>query len=129
MDKWEFKPNTSVGRIIFGMNRGDVHKLFDVDCKEFKKSKFSKNTTDDYGKFHVYYTEDDKVDAVEVFEGIEILLKGKVIFPIKSQDIEITIPGISYEDGYYTHKGYSIGIEANGSDAKCILLGARGYYY
>ena len=69
MDKWEIKPLISVGPIKFGMSRKDLHDLFEEKCKEFKKTKYSKNTTDDYGRFHVYYTQDDLVDAVDIFEG------------------------------------------------------------
>lgn len=128
MEKWELVPNISIGKIYFGMSRDKVHKLFDAECKEFKKSKFSKNTSDDYGKFHIFYTSDDKVDAVEIFENIKISLNGKEIFPIKTSDIEKNIPGIFNEDGTYTHKEYSIGLESNGDNVESILLGAKGYY-
>lgn len=128
MEKWKFVPNVSIGSIFFGMSRNEVHNLFDISYKEFKKTKFSKNTTDDYGKFHIYYTADNKVDAVEIFEDIEISMDGEIIFPIKISDIESRLLGIIYEDGYYTHKEHSIGIEGNGVDAESILLGSKGYY-
>ena len=54
MDKWEIKPLISVGPIKFGMSRKDLHDLFEEKCKEFKKTKYSNNTTDDYGRFNVY---------------------------------------------------------------------------
>lgn len=127
-EKWALKPLISVGNINFGMNRDDVHKLFLEECTEFKKNKYSKNTADDYGKFHVFYTSDNKVDAVEFFEGIEIVMDDIVIFPIKANEIEGRIPGITKEDGSYTHIGKSIGIEVDSDIAESILVGAKGYY-
>ena len=55
MDKWEFKPLESIGCIKFGMDRDEVHRLLGAECVEFKKNKFSKNTSDDYKKFHIFY--------------------------------------------------------------------------
>lgn len=128
MERWELKPLESIGCIRFGMDRKEVHDLFEYKCTEFKKSKFSKNTSDDYKTFHVFYTADDKVDAVEVFEGVEILLESKLIFPIKTKDIESVITGIEKDGQSYTHVAKSIGIEAGGDDAESILVGSRGYF-
>ena len=128
MDKWEVNPLVSVGKIKFGMNRSAVHHLFQEKCKEFKKSKFSNNTSDDYGKFHVFYTPDNLVEAVEFFEGIELILNGKVIFPIKISDIESLIPGFVKDGSSYTHIEKSIGIEVGATKAESILIGNEGYY-
>ena len=128
MDKWEITPLVSVGRIKFGMSREDVHSLFGEKYKEFKKTKYSKNTTDDYGKFHVFYTVDNMVDAVEIFDDIELTMNGNVIFPIKVNQIEKSIPGIEKDGNSYTHIDNSIGIEVGGETAESILIGAKGYY-
>ncbi len=128
MERWEIKPNESVGEIRFGMSRDEVHNLFETKCTEFKKSKFGQNTTDDYGRFHVFYTQDNMVDAVEFFEGIELTLNGRIIFPIKANDIEKVIPGIDKDGDSYTHVNQSIGIETDSDKAESILVGSRGYY-
>lgn len=128
MEKWELIPNVSVGKIRFGMKRDEVHSLFETKCTEFKKSKFSKNTADDYGMFHVFYTPDNLVEAVEFFEGVELKLNEKVIFPINTKDIESAIPGIEKEDNSFTHIEKSIGIEAEANKAESILVGAKEYY-
>lgn len=128
MDKWEVCPNVSVGKIKFGMKREEVHNLFKDKCIEFKKNMFSKNTTDDYGRFHVYYTPDNKVDAVEIFEGIELTMEGKVIFPLDACDIDSAIPGIEKDGDSYTHTEKSIGIEVANGKIDCILVGSKGYY-
>ncbi len=128
MDKWKVKPNVSVGKIIFGMDRSDLRALFPEKYTEFKKSRFSKNTTDDYGRFHVFYSPNDKVTAVEFFEGIELTLNGKTIYPIRTAEIGKRIPGIEKNGSFYTHIGKSIGIEASGEEAESILIGEKGYY-
>lgn len=128
MDKWEVKPLESVGKIKFGMARDDVHKVFGEKCTEFKKTKYSRNTTDNYGKFHVFYTPDNKVDAVEIFEGIEVVLDNCVIFPIEKREIEILLQGLIKEGNSFVHTGKSIGIETDGTKAESILIGSKGYY-
>ena len=128
MEKWELIPNVSVGKIRFGMKRDELHSLFETKCTEFKKSKYSKNTSDDYGWFHVFYTPDNLVEAVEFFDGVELKLNGKVIFPINTEDIGSAIPGIEKEGNSFTHIEKSIGIEAEDSKAESILVGAKGYY-
>lgn len=128
MEKWELIPNVSVGKIRFGMTRDELHNLFEAKYTEFKKSKFSKNTADDYGSFHVFYTPDNLVEAVEFFEDAELELDGQVIFPINIEDIEGAIPGIEKEGNSFTHIEKSIGIEAEANQAESILIGAKGYY-
>ncbi|WP_139355512.1 hypothetical protein [Oribacterium sp. C9] len=110
------------------MPRDDVHGLFKEKWTEFKKTKYSKNTTDNYGKFHVYYTPDNLVEAVEIFEGIELSLYNNIIFPIKVCEIENRISGIEKNGLSYIHKAKSIGIEANKEVAENILVGAEDYF-
>lgn len=128
MDKWNIIPLVSVGPIKFGMTREELHGLFEEKCKEFKKTKYSKNTTDDYGRFHVYYTSDDLVDAIEIFEGIELTMDGNVVFPIKVSDVEKIFSGIEKDENNYIHKDKSIGILAGDELTESILIGAKGYY-
>lgn len=107
-------PLNSVGSIKFGMDRRELCNQFEEEYIEFKKTKFSKNTTDDYGKFHVFYTSDDKVEAVEIFEGIEVILD--------------LLSDIEEDNGSFTHVKMSIGLEAPGSKAESILVGCEDYY-
>lgn len=128
MDKWEIKPLVSVGNIRFGMKREEIRNLFGDRYKEFKKNKYSTNTTDDYGNFHVFYTSDNLVDAVEIYESIEVVLEGAVVFPIRSEDIEKKISGIEREGNSYICIDKSIGIEVDADQAESILIGSAGYY-
>lgn len=61
-------PGSRVGKIKFGMGREEVRKLYQNKFKEFRKSKFAENTADDFHFQHVFYTKDNKVCAVEVFD-------------------------------------------------------------
>jgi hypothetical protein len=128
MDRWEFKPLVSVGKIKFGMSREELHNLLGEECTEFKKSKYSKNTTDDYGRFHVFYTVQNKVEAVEIFNGIEIVFGDETIFPIAINEIEKKISGIKKNGDEYTHVGMSIGISIADEKIGSMLIGEKGYY-
>ncbi len=128
MEKWEFKPTKSVGNISFGMSRDDVHKVIGNDFKEFKKSRFSKNSTDDYGKFHVFYTQDNYVEAVEFFEEIEIYMDENKLFPADIPIIEDIIGTMEEESGSYIQKRKSVGVYAPDGKVESILLGAKGYF-
>jgi hypothetical protein len=129
-NRCELKVLHSVGPIKFGMSREKVRKLFDNKYKEFKKTKNSKNMTDDFGgKFHVYYSENDKVEAVEIFENVQVILDDKVIFPISISKIKESIPGIEKTDNSsYTNKEKSIGLAIDGNKVVSILLGNKNYF-
>ena len=74
-----FTPYNSYGCIKFGASRNEIRSAIGI-YKEFKKSPFSKNTTDDFGGFHVYYSDDNYVEAIEVFSG-EIKFNDEIMFP------------------------------------------------
>lgn len=128
MNRWELKPLVSVGQIEFGKEREKVRQLFSGKYREFKKSKFSKNTADDYGNFHVFYTVDNKVEAVEIFENIEIILDGEIIFPVSISKTKEVLSGLKEEEGSFIHLEASIGIYAPSGEAESILVGSKGYY-
>ena len=81
MDNWIVIPMKKVNDIEFGMERSEVRKKFTIPAKEFKKSKFSKRTTDDFGSCHVYYDKNDKCEAVEIFDDVMVYINDKKIFP------------------------------------------------
>jgi len=78
---FEIVPLESVGGIRFGMTRADVRKLLGDPVSEFRKTRRSVNTTDDYGDFHVYYAADDFCEAVELFGGCTACFNGQVLLP------------------------------------------------
>lgn len=78
---FEIIPVEKVGEICFGMSRADVRGILGAPLSEFRKTRRSANTTDDYGNFHVFYDVDDTCEAVELFGGCTACLRGKSCFP------------------------------------------------
>ncbi len=74
-------PFVGVGIIVFNSKRDFVRKQLG-EYSEFRKSKFSKNTTDNFGTFHVFYSQKNTVDAVEFFPGSNVIYKGHKMFDL-----------------------------------------------
>jgi hypothetical protein len=72
--KINIDPYIGAGRIKFGDSRDTVRKLLG-EFTEFKKSKFSKNTTDDFKFCHVFYDENNEISAVEFFDDTALEYK------------------------------------------------------
>ena len=100
METWELRPNVSVGSVVFGVDRTEAHALLGEDYEELKKTEWRKTTTEDYLRFHVIYTPDDRVEAIRFFhgEGIEITLDGVVIFPMRRDMVKEVVPGIKSDE-------------------------------
>jgi hypothetical protein len=128
MDNWIAQPLNGVHNIKFGMDRKDVRKLFCNEAHEFKKSKFSKNTTDDFGIFHVYYDKNDKCEAVEIFNDVNVSIDGRIVFPIEVISAKEVVGDFEEVDGSYISKKSSIGIYAPSGKMESILFGIKGYY-
>lgn len=64
---FQFVPYSAVGELKFSMERMNVRRILGLPSKEFKKTTSSKNTTDDYGKLHIYYNSEDELEAIEFF--------------------------------------------------------------
>ncbi|MDR3349646.1 MAG: hypothetical protein LBO03_08680 [Acidaminococcales bacterium] len=79
MKVYEFVPHKQVGVLRFGADRQSVRREAG-QYKEFRKTKFSENTTDDFDSFfHAYYDKDDRLCGVEIFDGAQLLYEGTVI--------------------------------------------------
>ena len=86
MSEFEIIPYKKVGDISFQLSRDAVRKLLG-EFKEFKKTKSSKKMTDDFKFCHVFYDNDDKVEAVEFFKESELLYDEKNIFSMSYNDL------------------------------------------
>lgn len=125
--KWIVKPTENINGLEFGTSREDVRAELGNPKKEFKKSKFSKNTTDDYGDFHVFYDGNNLLEAIEIFEG-KVLVGETVIFPCSINEIiQIDNSFIKEEDGCISTK-LSIGAYAPNGEVESILVGCANYY-
>ena len=130
MKTFEVVLNKSINSLEFGVDRKTVRKEFGRKYKEIKKNVFSKSTTDAYDGFHVFYSEDDKLEAIEIFSG-KVLIEGKEIFPGTIDEAKNLIKGLKKSDYGYISKDKSVGItESDLKDGKieAILLGCEGYY-
>lgn len=112
----------------FGMQRSAVRAVLGEPVREFKKSKLSKTTIDDYSFFHVFYDKDDNFEAVEFFSEVEIKVNNDVIFPssiekLKTTEYDFNVDG----DGLISTK-YSIGVYAPNGVTESILFGVKDYY-
>ena len=128
MLKWTATPLVEINGIKFGMSRSEVRTVLGGKCREFKKSKFSKNTTDDFGICHVFYTQEDKCEAVEVFSQCEVSVDGTVIFPVSISAVREQIDDLKEDIGSYISKKLSVGIYAPDGTPESILFGSAGYY-
>lgn len=128
MKKWELIPNQRIGDLVFGTKRASIRKLLGKKYKEFSKTPYSKNTTDDYGFCHVYYDENDKFVAVEIFEDIQIYINDTLLFPINREDILKWSLSFIDEGEFLTSEDLSIGYTMNNDLTVGILVGKEGYY-
>lgn len=128
MVKWNATPLVEINGVKFGMPRAQVRNVLGGSYREFKKSKFSKNTTDDFGICHVFYNQADQCEAVEVFGECEVSVNGKVIFPLDISSVKEQIPDLAEDMGSYISKKQSIGIYTPDGNPESILFGEAGYY-
>lgn len=128
MHKWTAVPLKEVNGVKFGMPRSEVRMILGGKYNEFKKSKFSKNTADDFGICHVFYTPDDKCEAVEVFDNCEVSVNGTILFPLDILSLKKVIDDLDEDSGSYISKKLSIGIYAPEDKPESILFGGSGYF-
>lgn len=128
--QWELFPQIQIGEIVFGCEKGEIQKILGRKRKSFCKSIFSKNLTDDYSNYHIYYDDKNLVEAVEIFRNIEVVLNGKILFPGTVKQAQKILTDLQYEDGSYISHKESIGLYAPNDDGniEAILVAEKGYY-
>lgn len=114
--------------VKFGMERSEVRALLGEPVQEFKKSKFSKVTTDDYSAYHIFYDKDNRFEAVEFFDEVEIQINNNVVFPVSLDKLkEMNYNFTSDGDGLISVE-YSIGVYAPNEKPESILFAKKDYY-
>lgn len=122
-------PFSNVGDIKFDSNREVVRKQLGKFV-EFRKTRFSRNTTDDFGGFHVFYSVDNTVDAVELFpiETI-VIFGGQNLFTLNRNElVEIfSDTKLKEEDGYLSFESFGVEISMEDNIVTSILVHKRNY--
>ncbi len=127
--KWQLIPNVSVNNLRFGVDRDTVLKELGKPKRSFRKGMSSPNTTDEYQSCHVYYSEDDKLEAIEFF-GVEITIyvDQQQLFPGTLTDAKSIFPDLEEDYGSYISKVNSVGIGAEDERIESVLVGRKNYY-
>ena len=125
------KPLKNAGDISFGMSRSKVREVLG-EYREFKKSKFSSNTTDDFNICHLYYNQNNECEAIEFFENVIIKIENEIVFPNEFDKICDILKrldrNLEIEEESCTSVKYSIGVYAPRGKVEAILFGCEGYY-
>lgn len=128
MDKWIVIPLQSVGKIKFGMRREEVRSIINKNYTEYKKNRYSQNTTDDFGFCQIFYDKKNLCEAVEIFEEVEVSMNGITLFPGSVDTAYQIIPGLVQDEYGLTSTIQSIGISVLEGKIESILFGRQGYY-
>ena len=123
----DITPNIGFNNVLFGMNREEVRKELG-DAVEFYKFDDDMNTTDDFGYCHVFYDEDNKCEAVEIFDEAEVYIDNMRIFPTDFDVAKGIIEDFEQDDDGLISYSKSIGIYAPDGVMESILSGKKGYY-
>jgi len=132
MPKFEIIPYKKAGDITFQLTREAVRKLLG-EFTEFKKTKASKRTTDNFKFCHVYYDKDDKVEAIEFLEENELLYEGKNLFSMSYNELLqfVNEKKLDYKEDDQDVIIEDIGIAVYAPDKRrieAILVYRKGYY-
>lgn len=123
----EFTPYNKVGNIAFNEKRSLVRTDY-PNFREFKKTHISKNTTDAYPGFHVFYDSHNEVEAVEFFRGESLVLNGVNLFSLSKAEFINKFPGCVDEDSSLNcaKEGFMVSFAHGEVDG--ILVYRKGYW-
>lgn len=127
MDKVYANPLQQVNGVKFGLERKKVREILG-NAKEFKKSKYSKVSADDFGYCHVFYNSKDECEAIEIFKDSTVIINGELVFPTEINQARRVIGELHEYNGIYININKSIGIYAPSGEMESILFGDSGYY-
>ena len=125
--RFDAVPTVSVNGVAFGMSREKVRSLLGT-AAEFYKGKDAVNTTDNFKFCHVAYDENNKCEAIEIFDEIEVYVNGSLIFPTDFETAKKVIEDLEEDDDGLISISKSIGIYAPCGDMESIVFGKEGYY-
>jgi len=130
--KINFIPYIGSDPIKLGALRDEARKTLGA-YKEFRKTKFSKNTTDDFSFCHIYYDDQDKVKAIEFFDSTEFLFMERNMFSFQFMELKsfLKSKSIDFQEDNSGLKSEAIGLSVYSPDKvkiETILIFKEGYY-
>ena len=78
--RFDAVPTVSVNGVTFGMSREKIRSLLGT-ATEFYKFADDVNTTDNFKFCHIFYDENDKCEAIEIMDEVEVYVNGSLVFP------------------------------------------------
>ena len=132
MYKLDFFPYKGAGHIKLDLAREEIRKTLGT-FKEFKKTKASKNTTDDFSFCHVFYNAQNKIDAVEFLDETEFFYKGKNLFSLSFSELKsfLNSNSINFQEDNSGLRSDDIGLSVYSPDKgkiETIFIYKREYY-
>lgn len=130
MFRLEFESYKSVGNVSFLESREAVRKELG-EFSEFKKNKYSENTTDDFKGLHVYYDKENTVEAIEIFKENELLYKNTNLFSLNFSQIKEFLADNHIEEDDSSCIFYTIGLSVYAPEKnkiESILIFKKDYY-
>ena len=126
---WNLVPGISVGELEFGRDRAMIRQILGSPTNTFRKTASVLNTTDAYPSFHVYYSADDKLEAIEFF-GKDIILSidNQQIYPGTLNVTRKILQDLEEDYGTYISRANSIGVCIEEGSITSILVGCKDYY-
>jgi len=128
---FEIKAYDQVGLVKFGMERKRVREILG-DFKEFKKTKYSINTTDDFADCHVFYNKENLCEAIEIFKEAKVLIDGTDLFKLSYEDFKRLLlkydSDLKITDDSITSKKIGVSVYAPDFNVESILVFSKEYF-
>ena len=126
---WNLVPGVSISGINFGGDRTLIREMLGNPVTIFRKTGTSVNTTDAYPSFHVFYSDRDKLEAIEFFgNDINLSINSQLVFPGKLSTAKEIMPDLEEHFGTYISRTCSVGICVEDDIIISILVGRKEYY-
>lgn len=122
-------PFEGTDKLKLGMTSEENKKILLKDAEKFEKG----TEVDDFGFCHVFYDEEGKSEAIEIFEPSQVIfnnteLIGKNYAYVKEL-FEKLDSNLCFEEGCgFTSPKYEVGIYAPYGNVEAVLVGKKGYY-
>ena len=133
--RFDIIPTISVNNIPFGASREEVRAALG-EYEEFKKDEDDEVTTDDFDYCHVFYDEDNRFEAIEIFEENTVYINDKQIYPAKPSELSKLADDFEEECGTNISLSLSMGTDAPDEDedeedeeiAESVVFAKKEYY-